>query len=111
MSTSDYTILARLETLIASRRSGQTVTSYTAQLLGAPVKKVAQKVAEEGAEVAMAAVSESNEALTGEMADLLFHLLVLCEHRGVAFEQVLAELARREGMSGLEEKAAREKSE
>ena len=107
MKETDYTILVWLEALIASRKEGKSEASYTAQLLGAPVKKVAQKVAEEGAEVAMAAVSEGDEALAGEMADLLFHVLVLCEHRGVPFEAALSELARREGISGLAEKAAR----
>lgn len=110
MHSTDYSILARLEAQIAQRREAQTASSYTAQLLSAPVKKVAQKVAEEAAEVAMAAVSEPDEALCAEMADLLFHLLVLCEHKAVSFSAVLDELARREGISGVSEKAARKPS-
>jgi phosphoribosyl-ATP pyrophosphohydrolase len=108
MTQTDYQILERLEAQIKARKQAQAGSSYTAQLLNAPVKKVAQKVAEEGAEVAMAAVSEGDEVLASEMADLLYHMLVLCEHRGVSFAQALAELARREGVSGLTEKAARE---
>ena len=107
MTQTDYSILARLEAQIKARSNAHTGGSYTAQLLGAPVKKVAQKVAEEGAEVAMAAVSEGDDALAGEMADLLYHILVLCEHRAVPLERALAELARREGISGLAEKALR----
>lgn len=108
MSETDYSILARLTAQISQRKQAASASSYTAQLLAAPVKKVAQKVAEEGAEVAMAAVSEDDTSLAGEMADLLYHLLVLCEHRAVAFDAVLQELARREGISGLAEKAARD---
>ncbi|MEO0700003.1 MAG: phosphoribosyl-ATP diphosphatase, partial [Pseudomonadota bacterium] len=69
--------------------------------------KIAQKLGEEATEAVIAAVSGSNEELVGESADLLFHLLVLLNAKGVSLDHVLAELDRREGLSGLEEKAAR----
>ena len=67
----------------------------------------ARKLGEEAVETVVAALSGDAAALTGEAADLLFHLLVLLEARGVPFAKVLAELDRREGMSGITEKAAR----
>lgn len=104
---SDWTILERLVAQIDSRKTADPAISYVASLLKAPVKKSAQKLAEEGAELAIAAVSEGKEAATSEAADLLFHLLVLCARLEIRFDEVLAELARREGTPGLQEKASR----
>lgn len=100
-------ILERLEKTIASRRAASPDESYVAKLNARGVPKIAQKLGEEATEAVIAAVSGSNEELVGESADLLFHLLVLLDARGVSFEHVLAELGRRGGLSGLEEKANR----
>jgi phosphoribosyl-ATP pyrophosphohydrolase len=70
-------------------------------------KKIAQKVGEEAVEAAMAVAADDNEELIKEGADLLFHLMVLLKARGLGLEDIAAELARREGLSGLEEKASR----
>ena len=100
-------ILQRLAATIRSRRAGAADKSYTRQLLDAGSEKCAKKLGEEAVETVIAAVSGSPEFLKGEAADLLYHLLVLLESRGVALSDVLAELERRMGVSGLEEKAAR----
>ena len=99
--------LARLEATIAQRRSADPATSYVAKLHAKGLGKIAQKLGEEGVETVIAALSEPREALIGEAADLLFHLLVLLGAKDVAFAEVLAELDRREGVSGLAEKASR----
>lgn len=99
--------LSVLEATIKARKDGDPKSSYTAKLFAKGRKKMAQKVAEEGAEVAIAAVSEGRQQLVSESADLLFHLMVLCVHEGIAFDEVLTELAGRRGMSGLDEKANR----
>ena len=101
--------LARLEATIAQRRGADPAASYVAKLHAKGLGKIAQKLGEEGVETVIAALSEPREALIGEAADLLFHLLVLLGARDVAFAEVLAELDRREGLSGLDEKAARPK--
>jgi phosphoribosyl-ATP pyrophosphohydrolase len=108
MHNKNYAPLDVLIAQIAQRQAQQDVTqSYTAQLLHAPVQKVAQKIIEEAGEVALAALAESDEALRSEMADLLYHLLVLCAHRNVSFGEVLATLQARQQQSGLAEKASR----
>ncbi|MEL6529435.1 MAG: phosphoribosyl-ATP diphosphatase [Pseudomonadota bacterium] len=99
--------LERLEQVIASRRNASPDESYVAKLSAKGLPKIAQKVGEEATETVIAAVSGSNEELVGESADLLFHLLVLLDAKGVSLDHVLAELDRREGLSGLEEKASR----
>lgn len=100
-------ILARLQKTIAIRRAQAAQSSYVASLFHKGRKKIAQKVAEEASELAIAAVSEGSEQIVAEAADLLFHVLILLEEQGVTLEQVLAELERREGVSGLTEKANR----
>jgi phosphoribosyl-AMP cyclohydrolase / phosphoribosyl-ATP pyrophosphohydrolase len=87
--------LNELEALIDVRAAADPATSYVATLFAAPQGRRAQKVGEEGVEVALAAVSGSDEALVGEAADLVFHLLVLLRGRGLALGDVIAELARR----------------
>lgn len=99
--------LERLEATIAMRRGGDPDASYVARLNAKGLAKIAQKLGEEATETVIAALVEDEKALVGEAADLLFHLLVLLGHKGIALESVLAELDRREGTSGLAEKAAR----
>ncbi|MCK0127484.1 phosphoribosyl-ATP diphosphatase [Erythrobacter sp. F6033] len=99
--------LERLEKTIAARREASPDSSYVAKLNAKGVAKIAQKVGEEATETVIAAVSGSNEELVGESADLLFHLMVLLNAKGVSFDHVLGELDRREGLSGLDEKASR----
>jgi phosphoribosyl-ATP pyrophosphohydrolase len=103
----DAQILARLEAVIAQRRAGDPSASYVAKLNARGVGKIAQKVGEEATEVVIAALSGDKAELVGEAADLLFHLLVLLSAKGVALADVTAELQRREGMSGIAEKASR----
>ncbi|GGZ07426.1 phosphoribosyl-ATP diphosphatase [Novosphingobium colocasiae] len=102
--------LARLEATIAARAGTDPDASYVARLLAKGVGKIAQKVGEEATETVIAAVSQDEAALTGEAADLLFHLMVLLRARGVPLAAVLAELDRREGTSGIAEKASRPRS-
>ena len=99
--------LDTLEATIRSRKGADPASSYVARLFGKGRAKIAQKVGEEATEVVIAAVSETPEALTGEAADLVFHLLVLLADAGLTLEDVRAELHRREGVSGIDEKAAR----
>ncbi len=99
--------LHRLEATIAARRAASPDESYVAKLNAKGLPKIAQKVGEEATEAVIAALSGSNAELVGESADLLFHLLVLLNAKGVSLDHVLAELDRREGLSGLEEKASR----
>lgn len=100
-------ILTRLEATIAERRGADPDASYIARLTCRGRGKMAQKLGEEAVETVIAALSEDDEALVGEAADLIFHLLLLLGDRGVALGAVLAELERREGTSGLDEKASR----
>jgi phosphoribosyl-AMP cyclohydrolase / phosphoribosyl-ATP pyrophosphohydrolase len=87
--------LARLESVIAQRASEKPETSYTARLLGKGIAKVAQKVGEEGVEVALAGVAESEPKVLEESADLVFHLLVLLRARGLSLKQVVDTLESR----------------
>ena len=103
----ETTLLSRLEATIAARRAGDPDASYVARLIAKGRGKMAQKVGEEATEVVIAALTGSPEALVGEAADLLFHLLVLMGDCGVSLAQVTAELERREGTSGIAEKASR----
>jgi phosphoribosyl-ATP pyrophosphohydrolase len=100
-------ILTRLEQAIRDRRGADPKTSYVASLHARGVPTIARKLGEEAIETVIAALGEDDGALTGEAADLVFHLLVLLDARGLALGDVLAELARREGLSGVAEKASR----
>jgi phosphoribosyl-ATP pyrophosphohydrolase len=102
--------LDRLWATIVARKGADPATSYTAKLLAAGVPKAAQKMGEEAVEAVVAAVGEDEKALVAESADLLYHLLVLWAARGIDPSEVWDELARREGTSGLAEKAARKKN-
>ena len=99
--------LARLEATILSRRGGDPAASYVAGLFAKGRPKIARKFGEEAVETIVAALAEDRDALAGEAADTLFHLMVLLAEAGIPFASVLAELDRREGTSGIAEKAAR----
>ncbi len=99
--------LTRLEATIARRLTASPDESYVAKLNSKGLAKIAQKVGEEAVETVIAAMSGEREELVSESADLLMHLLVLLQKKGVALEEVMAELDRREGVSGLDEKASR----
>jgi phosphoribosyl-ATP pyrophosphohydrolase len=105
--TSSPDSLSRLEATIAARRAADPDSSYVARLNARGLAKIAQKLGEEATETVIAALTEGDDALVGEAADLLFHLMVLLAARDVPFNAVLAELDRREGTSGIAEKAAR----
>lgn len=87
--------LGALETVIAQRIADRPEGSYTARLYAQGPKRIAQKVGEEGLEVALAAVAEADDKLVAESADLLYHLLLLLESRGLRLERVVAELESR----------------
>ena len=99
--------LERLWQVIESRRGADPATSYTAKLFGRGKAKIAQKLGEEAVEAVIEGVRGDRAALVGESADLLFHLLVLWAATGVSPADVAAELARREGTSGINEKKSR----
>jgi phosphoribosyl-ATP pyrophosphohydrolase len=99
--------LARLWATIDARRGASPDTSYTAKLLAAGPAGVARKLGEESLEAVIEAVKGDPAALTRESADLLYHLLVLWAAAGLTPEDVAAELTRREGTSGIEEKRSR----
>ena len=99
--------LTRLSATIAQRRGADPETSWVAKLNARGVPVIARKLGEEAVETVIAALSGSREELVGEAADVLFHLLVLLDAKGVALDEVLAELDRREGTSGIAEKASR----
>ncbi|MGB1558031.1 MAG: bifunctional phosphoribosyl-AMP cyclohydrolase/phosphoribosyl-ATP diphosphatase HisIE [Oceanococcaceae bacterium] len=104
------TELARLEATIRSRRGRPAEQSYVASLFARGREKILQKVGEEAVETVLAAAAGDAKRLTSESADLLFHLFVALAEQNVPFEDVLAELARRSGTSGLVEKASRKES-
>jgi phosphoribosyl-ATP pyrophosphohydrolase len=99
--------LARLAAVIESRRGGDPDKSYVARLFSKGTDAILKKVGEEATEVVMAGKDGQRERIVGEMADLWFHSLVALAHFGLQPADVLAELRRREGLSGLEEFALR----
>ena len=99
--------LLRLSGLIRARRDADPDTSYVARLLAKGRERIAQKVGEEAVEAVIAAARNDAAGLTSEAADLLFHLAVLLDSMDLSYDDVLAELERREGVSGLTEKASR----
>jgi phosphoribosyl-ATP pyrophosphohydrolase len=100
--------LARLAATIEARRDAALDTSWTARLLSKGPEKCAEKFGEEAVEAVIEAVRGDRDALTREAADVLYHLLVMLAARDVGLADVLAELERREGRSGIDEKAARD---
>ena len=102
--------MERFDQLLATiieRRSGDPATSYVAKLTAKGRAKMAQKLGEEAVEVVIAAMSDDKPGMVSESADLMFHLAVLLADTGLSFDDVRAELERREGVSGIEEKAKR----
>ncbi len=99
--------LRRLADVIESRKGGDPDTSYVARLLAKAPDSILKKVGEEATETVLAAKDGNAERIIAETADLWFHCLVMLAHHGLRPEQVLAELDRRAGTSGIEEKAAR----
>ena len=105
--TAPENALTRLARTIEVRRGGDPDASWTAKLLAKGPEKCAEKFGEEAVEAVIEAVKGDRTRLTAEAADVLYHLLVMLAARDVALEDVLAELERREGTSGIAEKAAR----
>lgn len=107
-------ILADLMSVIEDRKANPPARSYTTSLFAAGVDKIGAKILEEAEEVVEAAREADNDVgrthLTNEAADLLYHLFVMMGYRGITIDEVSAELARRFGTSGLDEKAARRAS-
>ena len=100
-------ILAKLEQTIKKRRKIGGADSYVAALTAKGRAKMAEKIGEEATEAVIAAVQNDRAAMIGESADLLFHLMVVLTDMDISVQDVLAELERREGVSGLDEKASR----
>ncbi len=101
-------VLTSLAALIHSRRNDSASKSYTKELLDAGIERSAKKLGEEAVETVIAAMGSDKVALKKEAADLLYHLLVVLEQKGVPLADVLGELKSRTGTSGLVEKAQRQ---
>jgi phosphoribosyl-ATP pyrophosphohydrolase len=100
-------ILKRLTATLEARKTAAPDSSYVAKLHAKGLDAILKKVGEEATETVMAAKDGQNEKIIYEVADLWFHTLVLLSHKGLTAQDVLDELARREGVSGIEEKASR----
>lgn len=107
MTAHKLNVLATLADTIESRKGAPAANSYTAKLLSQGVEKCAKKFGEEAVEAALAAMTGDRKHLASEAADVLYHLLVLLAAADVRLGDVIVELERREGMSGLAEKAQR----
>ena len=105
----DREILERLQATIESRRGADAKSSYVASLNAKGLDEILRKVAEEAVEVVLASKGGDRDQVVRETADLWFHCLVMLSWHGVPLAEVLAELERREGRSGIEEKASRPK--
>lgn len=105
----DTTILSRLAETIESRKSADASNSYVAKLFHGGQDKILKKIAEESAETLMASKDGDANQVIYETADLWFHCLILLSYHGLTPDDVLKELARREGVSGIQEKASRAK--
>jgi phosphoribosyl-ATP pyrophosphohydrolase len=103
-------VLARIADTLEARKSAEAGKSYVAGLYLKGREAILKKVGEESAETIMAGMQSDRDAIVYEVADLWFHSMVLLAHANIRVEDVIAELARREGLSGLEEKAARDKT-
>jgi phosphoribosyl-ATP pyrophosphohydrolase len=99
--------LQTLAATIAARKDADPDSSWTARLLAQGPEKCAEKFGEEAVEAIIEAVKGDRTRLTSEAADVLYHLLVMCAARDVSLQDIEAELARRDGQSGLAEKAGR----
>ena len=105
----DLTILRRLAQTIEERKQADANSSYVAKLLHGGQDKILKKIAEESAEMLMASKDGNTNQVIYETADLWFHCLILLAYHGLTPDDVLNELERREGVSGIEEKASRTK--
>jgi len=97
------------ETIDNRADAGDSEASYTAKLLKKGPNKTAKKMGEEAVELAIALTSQSDDEVIAETADVIYHLLVALRSRGISLDQIAEELAKREGISGLVEKASRPK--
>lgn len=100
-------VLTRLSELMEERKSADPSSSYVAKLYAKGMDSILKKVGEEATETVIAAKGGKVEDIIYETADLWFHTLVMLSHAGLSAQDVLDELARREGLSGIEEKASR----
>ncbi len=100
-------VLARLDAVLEERKQASTESSYVAQLYARGRSAILQKIGEEATETIIAASGDDDAAVLHETADLWFHSLIMLAERGFTSRDVLAELERRFGVSGVEEKAAR----
>ncbi len=100
-------ILHKLEATILQRRDADPKDSYVPSLRAKGRAKMAEKLGEEAVEAVIAAVQDDKADMTGEAADVLFHLMILLADMDLSIDDVLAELGRREGLSGIAEKASR----
>ena len=99
--------LGDLERIVAQRAKASPDESWTAKLVAAGQTKAAKKLGEEAVETVIAAVSQDRKDLVGESADLLYHLMVVLNIAGIPLQDILEELQRRTGQSGIQEKAGR----
>jgi phosphoribosyl-ATP pyrophosphohydrolase len=106
---SERDVLARLEAAIAARRGADAGSSYVASLNAKGLDQILKKVGEEAVETVIASKGGERAAIVHETADLWFHCLVMLAWHGIPAAEVLAELERREGRSGIDEKASRAK--
>jgi phosphoribosyl-ATP pyrophosphohydrolase len=100
-------ILEQLEKVLEERKQADAETSYVASLHAKGLEKILKKVGEEATETVIAAVGGDRDQVVYETADLWFHIMVMLSHLDISHDEVLAELERRFGLSGLEEKAQR----
>jgi phosphoribosyl-ATP pyrophosphohydrolase len=100
-------VLSRLAAVIESRKSADPQSSYVSRLLAAGDEAILKKIGEEATETVMAAKDGDRRRIAAETADLWFHCMIMLAHFGMGPEDVLAELHRREGISGLDEKSGR----
>jgi len=103
-------ILKQLAEVLEERKNADPESSYVAKLHSKGLDAILKKIGEEATETVMAAKDGHVDKIIYETADLWFHTLVMLSHKGLSYEDVLSELARRFGMSGLEEKASRKES-
>jgi phosphoribosyl-ATP pyrophosphohydrolase len=102
-------ILSILEEILEQRKSASAENSYVASLYNKGTDQILEKIREESAEVIMAAKGDGNDKIIHEVADLWFHVLVLLRYKNISVSDIETELARRFGISGLEEKRNRSK--
>ena len=104
-------VLERLADTLIARRHADPTTSYTAQLFAKGPDSILKKIGEETAELIMAGKEGNRLHVVWQSTDVIFHIMLLLTHYGLTFEDVLQELRRREGISGVDEKKARDKKD